>query len=220
MENIKSEFAGCFAEVSIDSASMVLRNVALVGQISKNGRRYTREALQGGAELYNNVRVYLDHPHREDEQRGWRSVRDLAGKIENAHFNGTKVRGDIVLLGNEGGKLTFELANSMPDIAGMSHNAYGKYHRENGEEIVESIERVVSVDVVTEPATNNGFFESILNRGDNGMDIKQIAEELKQGDNFSGQNVLEIEAFCCTDDSDKQLKSSQSAAAIAAELLS
>jgi len=220
LEQIKSEFTGCFREISIDSAANVIRNVALVGQISKNGRRYTKAALQGGAELYNNVRVYLDHPHREDERRGWRSVRDLAGKIENARFDGQKIRGNIQLLNNEGGKLTFELANRMPEIAGMSHNAFGKYHRENGQEVVESIERVVSVDVVTEPATNDGFFENVLNRGDSNMDAEQIAEELMQPNSTGGAHVIEIESQCMHTDKSARSKRSQSAEDIAAELLS
>jgi len=196
---IKTEFEGCFAEVSVDKSAMTLRNVALCGLVSKNNRTYTREALQSGASKYEGVRVYLDHPSKESERQGWRSVRDLAGKIENARFDGSKVRGDIVLLGNEGGKLTFELANQMPEIAGMSHNAFGKYRREDGQEIVESIERVVSVDVVTEPATNDGFFESILNKDGDDMEAEQIAKDLKSNTE-QGVTIFDIESQCINTD--------------------
>ncbi|MHC4122448.1 MAG: hypothetical protein ACYSSI_02655 [Planctomycetota bacterium] len=194
LEQIKTQFDGVFSEITIDSESRVLHNVALVGMVSRNNRRYTREALQTGATKYEGVRVYIDHPHKEDERRGWRSVRDLAGKIENVRFDGQKLRGDISLLNNDGGKLTFEIANGMPEIAGMSHNAFGKFHRENGQEVIETIDRVVSVDVVTEPATNNGFFESILKKGSDNMEAEKIAESLKRS-TFDG-TIFEIEDQC------------------------
>jgi len=163
LREIKNQFDGAFLEISVDTEKRIIKNAALVGQISRNGRRYTGEALKGGVDKYEGAKVYIDHPNESDEKRGWRSTRDLAGKIENARFDGGKIRGDIRLLNTEGGKLAYEIASNVPDIAGMSHNAFGKFHRENGVEVVESIEKVVSVDVVTEPATNNGFYENKLN---------------------------------------------------------
>jgi len=204
MEQIRTEFNGCFKEITVDNATKTIRNVALVGQVSRNHRRYSRECLQTGASKYEDVRVYLDHPTKEAERQGWRSVRDLAGKIENARFDGQKIRGDIVLLDNEGGKLTYQLANRMPDIAGMSHNAFGEYHKENGEEIVESIERVVSVDVVTEPATNDGFFESVLNKEGDSMEAEKIAEALKQPENYDDRVVFNIESECMGDNTKRE----------------
>jgi len=213
LENIRTEFEGCFSEISIDNAGDFIRNVALVGQISKNGRTYTREALSTAAGLYNNVRVYIDHPDRDSERRGWRSVRDLAGKISNARFDGSKIRGDIELLGGDGGKLISQIASSMPEIAGMSHNVYGKYHREDGVEVVESIDKVVSIDVVTEPATNAGFFESILQKGEE-MSLKEIAKELKtSGDFITSENVIEIEPECTNPESENSSKSASMAEA-------
>jgi len=171
LREIKNQFDGAFSEISIDTEKRIIKNAALVGQVSRNGRRYTVEALRGGISKYEGAKVYIDHPNESDEKRGWRSTRDLAGKIENARFDGQKVRGDIRLINTEGGKLAFEIATNVPDIAGMSHNAFGKFHKEDGVEVVESIDRVVSVDVVTEPATNNGFYESELNddKGDKDM---------------------------------------------------
>jgi len=176
LKEIKNQFDGAFAEVSVDTEQRIIRNAALVGQVSKNGRRYTAEALKNGVDKYEGAKVYLDHPSEADEKRGWRRIRDLAGKIENARFDGQKIRGDIRLINTDGGKLAFEIATSLPDIAGMSHNAFGKYRRENGVEVVESIDKVVSVDVVTEPATNNGFYESDLNsnKGVQEMDYTQV----------------------------------------------
>ncbi len=177
LQEIKSQFDGAFSEISIDTEKMIIKNVALVGQVSRNGRRYTVEALKGGIGKYEGSKVYIDHPDDKDEKRGWRSTKDIAGRIENARFDGQKIRGDLNLLNTYGGKLAYEIATKMPDIAGMSHNAFGKYHKEDGVEVVESIDKVVSVDVVTEPATNNGMFESEINdheKGDNQMDYKDV----------------------------------------------
>lgn len=175
-EQISSTIEGCFSEISIDLAGKRIKNVALVGTISKNNRRYLPGALMAGVSKYEGAKVFIDHPSPADERRGFRSARDLAGKIENARFDGGKIRGDIKLLNNEGGRLAFEIAANMPGIAGMSHNAYGKFRRENGMEIVESIERVVSVDVVTEPATNDGFFEAGAEQPQHAAIFKLLSE--------------------------------------------
>jgi len=176
LKEIKNQFDGAFSEITIDSEKMIIRNAALVGQVSRNGRRYTVEALKGGVSKYEGSKVYIDHPDDRDEKRGWRSTRDIAGKIENVRFDGQKIRGDLNLLSTDGGKLTYEIATKMPEIAGMSHNAFGRFHKENNEEVVESIDKVVSVDVVTEPATNNGFYENELedDKGDNQMNYQEV----------------------------------------------
>lgn len=169
-------FDGAFSEISIDTEKKIIKNVALVGQISRNGRRYRLEALQGGVGKYEGAKIYIDHASENDEKQGWRSARDLAGKVLNPRFEGNKIRGDVHALNTDGGSLLFELATNAPEIAGMSHNAFGKYHKEDGVEVVESIDKVVSVDVVTEPATNNGFFESDNNnsKGVKTMDYKEV----------------------------------------------
>ncbi len=176
-DKFETQFNGVFSEITVDQVGKRIKNVALVGMISRNKRRYLPEALKAGVSKYEGAKVYIDHPGAKDTQNGFRSMRDLAGRVENARFDGNKIRGDIKLLDNEGGRLAHQIATEMPDIAGMSHNAYGKYKRENGTEVVESIEKVVSVDVVTEPATNNGFYEGAGNPSYDELFIeKKIAE--------------------------------------------
>lgn len=164
LKRLKNLFEGAFNEISIDAEKRLVKNVALVGQTSKNGRRYTVEALKGGTTHYEGAKVFVDHPSKADEERGYRSTRDLAGKVENARFDGQKIRGDIRAINTDGGLLLFEIATNMPEVAGMSHNASGKFHKESGGvEVVDSIEKVFSVDLVSNPATNDGMFESELN---------------------------------------------------------
>jgi len=180
MIKLKTIHANCFSEITVDSGSRTLRNVALVGQVSRNGRRYLADALQGAVDKYEGVKVFLDHPSKADQATGWRSVRDLAGVIEHVRFDGHKLRGDLRLLDNDGGRLTLQLAREMPSIAGMSHNAFGESRREGGTEIITRIDRVVSVDVVADPATNEGFFESLQDRIEGGAYAKRLAEDLRQ----------------------------------------
>jgi phenylpyruvate tautomerase PptA (4-oxalocrotonate tautomerase family) len=54
-----------------------------------------------------------------------------------------------------------EAAERMPEALGLSHNAEGRTTRQGDAEIVEEITRVVSVDLVSDPATTLGLFESL-----------------------------------------------------------
>src|SRR5262249_25971699 len=56
--------------------------------------------------------------------------------------------------------LLVEAAERNPRRFGLSHNAEGRVAHRDGKTIVESIEKVRSVDVVQNPATNAGLFES------------------------------------------------------------
>ena len=194
-ENINTQLNGCFAEVSFAERGL-LKNVALVGLVSQNNRRYAVEALRNGYEKYEGAKVFLDHPSEANQRSGGRSVRDLAGSIENARFDGQKIRGDIQLLSNDAGRLVYDIATSQPHIAGMSHNILGSYHRdaETGEQVIDSVEKVTSVDVVTEPATNNGFYESVIEGSNVGLQADEIARLLKSSTLDDGNTVINCES--------------------------
>ena len=48
-------------DLSVDRGARVVRNIALTGLRSRNGYRYSREALSGAVSLYENKPVFLDH---------------------------------------------------------------------------------------------------------------------------------------------------------------
>ena len=150
-----------FTESTFDREANTISNVVLLGPVSKNNRRYTESAMRNALPMFEGVKAYLDHPTKEDERNGRRSIKDLAGRFTGPRFEDGKVRATFEGLPNANGKLYMGIAEKMPDIAGNSHNAFGKFRRENGGTIVvEELTKVVSVDLVTEPATTNGLFEN------------------------------------------------------------
>ncbi len=139
-----------------------VNNVSLLGQVSKNGYNYARTAMREAVKLYEGIQAFVNHPNREEIQLGRRDVKNLAGKFINARFDesNTRVKGDFRGLPNENGKLFVDIAENMPEIAGTSQNASGRFAVVNGKKVVESITKVYSVDLVANPATNNGLFET------------------------------------------------------------
>ena len=157
--NITECISGAFAESVFNRDDITIKNIALLGGKSRNNRIYTNECLQKSSVKYEGVKVYIDHPSSEEMKLGRRDVTRLAGKIVNARYAEGKVRGDFQGFGNNG-RLLLEIAEKMPDVAGMSHNATAFYKRSGNQEVIEEINNVISVDLVSDPATNNGMFES------------------------------------------------------------
>lgn len=181
-----------FTEGVFDRARNVIRNVVLLGPRSRNNRRYTESAMRNAVRLFSGVKAYLDHPSKEDDRNGRRSIRDLAGRFVNPRFEGGKVRADFEGLPNENGKLYMDIAERMPEIAGNSHNAFGKWRREGGTVVVEELTKVVSVDLVTEPATTNGLFESKEKSEQRRFDFhKNIDDKASADFDFHGRQLVE-----------------------------
>lgn len=157
------EFGAPFKEAHIDG--LVIHNVKLLGAVSKNNRIYSSRALADAVRLYDGVRIMVDHPTDEEqfEHRGVRPFDVLIGKAMNTRQSGDEVRGDIQLLeGEPRTPKVISLARDMPNLAGFSHRARGTVTVDNdGVEHVESLEQVFAVELVTEPATTNGIFESV-----------------------------------------------------------
>lgn len=144
-----------FAESTFDEAASTLRNVVLAGTESKNGYRYTEAAFRNALKLYEGRPVFLDHGAKASPFD--RSIRDLAGNIASARFEGGRLRGDIRLTESEAGKTLAHLAKAQFKDVGMSHVVDGRKSRDG--KLVESIEEVVSVDAVVFPATTKSFAE-------------------------------------------------------------
>lgn len=165
---------------AVDREAGIIRGVAILGPQSKNGYAYALEAVQKAVPLFEGARFFLDHPRKSDdaETSGVRGVRELAGCIENVHTDGAKLRGDMRVL-KHAAELVFNIAEQMPDKAGLSINARGKMVEQNGARIVEEITAVKSVDLVTAPATTESLFEQHQGSGE-GPDNKESSMELKE----------------------------------------
>lgn len=166
-------------EASVDKGTNRLSNVILLGKVSANNRTYSDRAMNDAVRLYEGAGFYIDHPTKSElrDRQGVRSVYDLAGRISNPRRVGESVRGDIELLDRHK-MLIFALAEQMPSMVGCSHRAEGTLRQDNGTQVVESLDKVFGVELVTDPATVNGLFESIQHDED---DMKTVTlEQLKK----------------------------------------
>lgn len=159
-------------------------NVSLLGEVSKNGYTYAINAMREAVPLYEDIQAFINHPSKVDIAQGRRDVRDLAGKFQGVRFDeaNKRVKGDFIGLPNENGKLFVDIAENMPKIAGTSQNASGRFAVVDGKKVVESITKVFSVDLVANPATNDGMFESEnFDDKEHDMDYAKITlEELRR----------------------------------------
>lgn len=145
----------------VDEESGVIRNVKILGRHSLRGRRYTDQAMQDAARLYEGVAVNFDHP----DERHLAAVRgffDQIGRLRNCRVVGDGVYGDLEYLkSHPGAPMLVESAKRFPNLMGLSHNADGPNRRDpDGTVVVEGLTEVRGVDIVTRPATNKGLFES------------------------------------------------------------
>ena len=164
-----SESTLCKPE-SIDREAGVIRGVKIIGHESRNRRNYDDRALSEAIPLYENAKVYIDHPGKG---AGDRSMKDRWGVLKNVRKESSGLYGDLHYLKSH--KLTeqiLEAAERFPDTFGLSHNASGDERKINGKNTVVAIESVYSVDLVGDPATNKGLFESTTMK----KTVKQICE--------------------------------------------
>lgn len=159
----------------VDRANAVIRNVKVVGRVSANGREYTEDALRRAVSLYEGAAVFTDHP--EGHPAGTRSVRDRLGTLRNVKYQRDGLFGDLHY--NAAHPLAEQLlwaAENSPDMMGLSHNVVAKTARRGDKIIVEEITRVVSVDLVAQPATTAGLFESV----DRGATVQELRAQIRR----------------------------------------
>lgn len=147
----------------IDTEKGIVYGVKILGSRSKNGYGYSTTAMKQAAPLYEGIRVNIDHPTKADAERKSRSYADRFGHLRNVKYVEAKkgLFGDLHY--NKKHRLTeqFEYdAQHAPNNMGLSHNARGDLKGHGKDAMVESINSVSSVDLVADPATGTGLFES------------------------------------------------------------
>lgn len=147
--------------VRVDRAAGVIRGVKILGLKSRNGRSYLPAALREAAALYENAKVNVNHP--KGHPAAPRDYQDRLGQI-----CGVELRADEGLFGdlhfNPKHALAEQLvwdAEHAPENVGFSHNVEARTSRRGDDVVVEAITRVQSVDLVADPATTRGLFESL-----------------------------------------------------------
>lgn len=141
----------------VDREAGMIRGVKVLGHESRNGRRYTPEALRQAAGLYEGIRVNVDHQAAGDR----RSYRDRFGQLRSIQVRENGLYADLAF--NPKHPLAEQLlwdAAHAPENVGLSHDARGRTVRRGGSVVVEEIEAVRSVDLVADPATTKGLFEA------------------------------------------------------------
>jgi hypothetical protein len=186
---------------AVDENEGVIRGVALLGSVSKNKRRYSPKAMQDAARLYEGLRVNLDHRQR-NAPAGERGFMEGVGLIRNARVtdDGSKVRGDLhYLKSHQASALIVESAKRFPAAFGFSHDAEGDTRADRDGVLVESLEKVHSLDIVGRPATNAGLFESedddMSKAKTRTISFQEAVEKAPEGKfKKRGERLLELEA--------------------------
>jgi hypothetical protein len=169
MTDILQEFCDSRgAAMRVDARAGVIRGVKLLGLESRNGRTYLPEALAAAAHLYEEAKVNVNHP--KGHPAAPRDYQDRIGTIRG-----------IVMRPGEGlfGELHFNPKHALaeqliwdaehaPENVGFSHNVEAQTGRRGERVVVEAITRVQSVDLVADPATTRGLFESAESDGKEG----------------------------------------------------
>lgn len=146
--------------VQINPELGVILNVKILGTQSKNNRLYPIETLKRAVPLYENARVNLNHP--EGDPRRPRNYQDRLGAIRNVR---TVINEGLFadFYFNPKHPLAEQLlwdAEHAPENVGFSHNVEAVLEKEHDQMIVREIVSVRSVDLVADPATTSGLFET------------------------------------------------------------
>jgi len=170
---------GVEIEVGTGDRSGVLKGVKVLGLVSKNGRRYPKLTLESARELYESSKVNVDHPPQGNAPRRYG---DRIGILKGVEVKQDGLYADFFFNPKHAlaEQLTWD-AEHAPENVGFSHNVQAKTRRRNGETIVEEITQVHSVDLVADPATTRGLFESDTpNREEDEMSLSEVTlEQLK-----------------------------------------
>jgi len=144
----------------VDREEGVIRGVKILGLQSRNRRSYLPEALVQAARLYEDAKVNVNHP--KGNPAAPRDYQDRIGMIRNVRTQpGEGMFADFYF--NPKHALAEQLlwdAEHAPENVGFSHNVEARTVRQGDEVVVEAITRVQSVDLVADPATTRGIFES------------------------------------------------------------
>lgn len=176
---LEESFDNPLSEAVVDRELSIIMNVCLLTPYSKNNRHYTEQAMRGALSLFEGAKAFANHP-RKSEQGQVRDVQDLIGKYRNARMESGKLKADLVVLKSQAPWI-FDLAEQAPELVGLSLNGGGKVRKDgSGEETVEQIVTVKSVDLVTEPATTSSLFEQFNNKEGDMSIATIILEELSE----------------------------------------
>lgn len=149
------EYARASRPARIDRTNGVIERVKVLGEAGNH--EYPKPTRERSKALFENARVYIDHPAKGSAGR---SVRDRMGRLKNVREEGDGLYADWHFNPKHSlAEQVFSDAETDPDGWGFSINGDGRPQRP-GSKLIEEITRLTSVDVVDNPATTAGLFES------------------------------------------------------------
>jgi len=172
-ESIREYVSAAGQTLKVDADKGVIAGVKILGMRSKNGREYTTECINGAAKLYEGAKVNVNHP--KGSPTGPRDYQDRIGQIRNVSVQKDGLYADFTF--NPKHALAEQLcwdADHAPENVGFSHNVEARTERRDGTVYVEEIHSVQAVDLVADPATTQGLFESAELPDDPGQ--RELAE--------------------------------------------
>jgi len=182
---------------SVDESAPVIRRVKILGWESKNRRQYLKESVQ--SEQYGDRVINLNHPDGPNKQR---QVQDRFGWFESVVKDDSGIWGDLHYNPEHPYAKQFAwLAKNKPSLVGLSHDAIGTGKTKDGVFVVEKVIEVKSVDLVADPATTKGLFESHMDPEltQDGADESSIAQHI-------GELIVKICKDSETDPKEKRKK--------------
>ena len=171
----------------VDRERGVIRGVKILGMKSKNGRTYKPAALRQAVQLYEGAKVNTDHPDRKDATRD-RRVSERLGSIRNVRFEADGLYADFYINPNHemAGKIFWAADNAPGDFGFSPQHGLTMSKGRDGRDVVEAITGVRSVDLVADPATTDGFFESYL------PDFRSFAQRIRDVNPVNQMKVSEF----------------------------
>jgi hypothetical protein len=155
-KTLTERFAAPLSGSRVDREAGVIYGALVCGTTSANRRSYPwGKGLTCDPAKYEGRVVNADHGQTAtiDRRLGW-----LANVTVSADG---RPRADLhVLKSHPMADRVFEAAERNPSLFGLSHVAVCRTRMESGVEVIESIESVESVDLVADPATTRGLYES------------------------------------------------------------
>ena len=162
-------------ELATEAEAGVIRGVKILGPQSQNGRSYSPEAISKAAPLYEGAKVNVNHPReRRDAPRDYQ---DRIGQLANVRIGEHGLFADLRF--NPKHALAEQLvwdANNAPESVGLSHNIVARVRGREGNQVVEAITTVRSVDLVADPATTRGLFEEATNKKHEKERVMELSE--------------------------------------------
>ena len=160
-EQLEAVVTGVF-----DKKNLIVKDHKVLGIISKNGYTYPIATQQEALPIFEGAKAYLNHPTTKEMGEA-RNVRDLIGYHKNLRVKEDGTYSDLHLINNRTVQdYVIPVAETASHLIGSSVVIRGKM--KNVKDSLPQIEKIYacrSIDLVSEPATTNGLYESDQHTG-------------------------------------------------------